>query len=196
MSKVHSWSKYYASVSSNPPSKNLVDALAYVKNKYNALELGAGTPTNSILLLENGFHVTALDKELEAETFFDNLKQNPKFEFVLRSMEDFEYKENTYDLVSAQRALPFLENKNVLVEVVNKIKNSLTRSGIFVGNFFGPNDTWSKEGKEMAFVNKEEIEEMFSDMEIIKLKEKEEDSQTAAGTPHYWHVFQVIVRKK
>ncbi|HVS79411.1 MAG TPA: class I SAM-dependent methyltransferase, partial [Candidatus Paceibacterota bacterium] len=119
-----------------------------------------------------------------------------KFNFELSGLEDFNFPKNQFDLVSAQRVLPFLQSKESLVKVFEKIKISLKPNGIFAGHFFGPNDTWCKEKREMTFVTESEIRELLKDMEITKLQEFERDSQTATGTPHHWHIFDVIAGKK
>ena len=195
MNQESNWTDYYRITANDPPTKILVEGLSYLKNKGEALELGAGTPKDAKFLIANGFAVTAVDKEDQAKSLFEKIGSDKKLDFVQSSFEEFNYPDSYYDLVSAQRALPFLKNKKLLVRCFNDIKRTLKTGGLFVGHFFGPHDTWCRENKEMAFVDRSEIEKLLEGLEIIKLSETEEDSSTANGTPHHWHVFGVIARK-
>ena len=47
----------------------------------------------------------------------------------------------------------------------------------------------------MTFHTKEQMEKLFSDMEVILLDEEEKDDKTANGTPKHWHVFHFIAKK-
>lgn len=189
------WSDYYKITSENPPTKILVEAVSKIDNKGIALELGAGTPKDTRFLLDNGFTVVAVDKDSQSKSFFEQINSD-RFTFIQDSFENINYPDNHYDLISAQRSLPFIKEKDVLFKCFADIKLSLKPKGIFVGHFFGINDTWHKEGKVMTFLDRQEVDHLLKDLEIIKLVEKEEDSQTANGTPHHWHVFDVIARKK
>lgn len=201
MNRISDWSDYYKITAKNPPSKLLVEAVSHVKNKNKALELGAGTNKDSKFLISEGFqNITAIDKDIDSKNNFIELLENidleGKFGFQICSIEDFNFEDDSYDIVSAQRAMPFIANKNTLFEVMEKIKLSLKQDGIFAGHFFGINDTWCKEGKLMTFLNREEVESIVKGVRLIKLKEYEEDSQTAKGTPHHWHIFEVIFAKE
>ena len=190
------WTDYYKVTKNNPPTKILVESLDHLScKKGEVLELGAGSPKDTVFLLKQGFNVTAVDKSTESEGLFKDLKDN-NFEFILSSFSDFDFSKDKYVLVSAQRSLPFIESKDELEQVFKSIKESLKEKGVFVGHFFGSNDTWCKEGKKMTFVNKEEILNFLDDFEIKLISEKEEDSQTANGTPHHWHVFEVIAVRR
>lgn len=195
MSKDESrWTDYYKVHKDRKPSKLLVKSLGFVKNKESALELGAGTPVDAIFLSENGFKVTAVDKEPESENFFKEVS-NVNINFILSDFNDFSFSKETYDIVSAQRSLPFIEKKEDLFDTVNKIKGSLKNDGVFSGQLFGINDEWNIQGKKMSFVDKNEVQKLFSDMKIVYLSECEEDSRTANGNPKHWHIFDIIAIK-
>jgi tellurite methyltransferase len=40
------------------------------------------------------------------------------------------------------------------------------------------------------------VNELFKDVEIIKLEEKENDGKTAAGQDKHWHIFDFVVKKQ
>ena len=71
------------------------------------------------------------------------------------------------------------------------------KSGYFVGNFFGLNDSWTKIKKEMTFLSKKQILDLFKNsFEIIHFKEIEKDAKTGLGKMKHWHIYNVIAKKK
>lgn len=191
------FSDYYAVHKDRKPSPLLKTAIGFVAESENkkALELGAGVPVDALFLSENKFSVTAVDITEESKEMFETLNdQNIKF--IFSSFADIDYPENTYDIISAQRALPFINKKETLLELINKIKKSLKVGGVFTGQLFGTNDEWCTQGKEMSFVNKEEFEDLFKDMKIVHKSETEKDSTTANGNPKHWHIFDIVAVKK
>jgi SAM-dependent methyltransferase len=195
--KQHSWDDYYKQTGKNPPSKLVVRAMDFVERKGVALELGAGTTKDAEFLLGQGFEVLAVDcTEASQEIFAQLVSKNAHCNFQLARFEDFNFERETYDLISAQRALPFIEHKEILIDVFSRIVTSLKPGGVFVGNFFGPRDTWCLEGKKMSFVSELEIREMLAGLDIKVFSERENDEPTAAGTPHHWHIFNVIAVKE
>lgn len=70
------------------------------------------------------------------------------------------------------------------------------KNGYFVGNFFGLNDSWAKIKKEMVFLSKEQILDLFKNsFEIIYFNEIEKDGKTGLGKLKHWHVYNVIAKK-
>lgn len=195
--KESTWSEYYEITKDKPPTRLLVEALKYVNETGGiALELGAGSPRDSKFLIEKGFEVIAVDKTSESKDLFGELVKNNKLQFVQSSFSDFNFSDYNYDFVSAQRALPFIETKSELIRVLNRMKEGLKRDGVFASHFFGIKDTWCLEEKPMSFVDKDELVRLLDGFEIKKFEESEEDSTTANGTPHHWHVFEIIAVKK
>lgn len=71
------------------------------------------------------------------------------------------------------------------------------RNGYFTGNFFGLNDSWTKIEKEMVFLSKEQILDLFKDFfEILHFNEFENDGKTALGKMKHWHIYNVIAKRK
>ena len=71
------------------------------------------------------------------------------------------------------------------------------KNGYFAGNFFGLNDSWTKIKKEMVFLSKEQILDLFKDyFEIIHFNEIEKDGKTGLGKMKHWHIYDVIAKKK
>ncbi len=191
--KQRDWVEYYKITKDRPPSKLLVRALEFVKDKNKAIDIGGGALKDTRYLLSQGFNVTVIDKdELMAE---EAVKiPSDKLHYFVSSFEDFDFSKNQFDIASAMFALPF-NPPSTFNEVTKNIKEALVKDGIFCGQLFGINDSWSGR-PEMTFHAKEQAEKLFSGMEIIFFEEEEKDGKTANGTLKHWHVFHIIARKK
>jgi len=84
---------------------------------------------------------------------------------------------------------------------LKKIKKSLHCDGIFCGAFLGERDTmvvcetnsnhyWS----DTLVLTEEQIRSALSDYEILQLEEIELDGIAPNGSPHHWHLFNVVAR--
>jgi SAM-dependent methyltransferase len=169
----------------------LQKAVGIVEHKADALDLGAGAGRDTVYLMSQGFHVTAVDREKSAIAILEVLPQG-KLKLVQSAFVDFHFE--TYDIISAQFALPFNPQDTFNV-VFTRIKQALRPSGIFTGQLFGIHDEWNKPGTDITFHSREQVEDLLSDLEIIHLREEEVDGTTADKTPKHWHVFHIIARK-
>jgi tellurite methyltransferase len=193
MSPWTNWSEFYELTKNKPPRHLLVKALPYVKTKDNAVDLGAGALNDTVYLLSDGFnHVTAVDKEPVAKEIAIQLPPE-KFQYVISSLEKYAFPIESFDLVSAQYALPFIPSEH-FDEVWGLIRKSLKTDGIFTGQLFGDRDEWSG-SKNMTFHTVVEARKLLSDFELISFEEEEADKATAAGIMKHWHVFHFIARK-
>jgi tellurite methyltransferase len=187
------WEEYYEITKNNPPSPLLVKALGYVSHKNKAIDIGGGALKDSRYLLEQGFEVTVIDKEIALKDHAASL-HNTKLQYHVTSYDDFAFPENEYDIASAMFALPF--NPPLTFDAMfDRVKKSLKPGGIFCGQFFGVHDEWNSAARAMTFHTKEEIQELLKDFEILSLREEEKDGTTANGTAKHWHIFHVIAKK-
>lgn len=187
------WQKYVEKTKNQAPRKLLVRALDFVKNKEVALDLGAGALNDSRLLQESGFKkVVALDIEGDSELI--GSLDSDIFTFEESLIEDYVFPENYFDLINAQFVLLFVDRQKI-IRVINDIKKSLKQDGVFVGQLFGPNDSWAN-NPDISTLTREEVETQFADLEIISLEEAEKDDITALGQAKHWHIFNIIARKK
>ena len=159
-----------------------------------AIELGCGAGRDTVYLIKNGWEVLAIDREdvesrITAKLSEEELK---KFKFSKQKFECIELENN--NLVVANFSLPFC-NKNYFKELWNKINNSILKDGYFVGNFFGNHDERINSKREMTFLTKEQVIELFSDFDIIEFTEVEKYATTGLGKIKYWHIFNVIAKK-
>lgn len=185
--------EFYEITKAKPPSPLLVKALDYVQYRKTALDLGCGTGKDTRYLVSEGFNVVSVDKSPEIAGYLKDISAD-NVNIVISGFSKFAFNPEEYDVVNAQWSLPFAK-KNTFYKVIEDIKISLKQGGIFTGNFFGINDEWNIPESEKTFITKEELYELFSDMEIILFEEKQYDGFLANGKPKHWHVFNLIARK-
>ena len=187
--------RYYKNTADANPNYTVKKFIELNVEPGNAIELGCGAGRDTVCLIKNGWNVLAIDREdvesrIAAKLEAEELKQ---FKFLKQKFEDIELEKN--NLVVANFSIPFC-NKNDFKKLWNKIDDSLLKDGYFVGNFFGDNDEWKITKKEMTFLLKKQVIELFRNFEIIKFKEIEKDGLTGLGEMKHWHMFNVIAKKK
>ena len=185
------WGRFYGATKDSPPWPLLVRAAALAPRNSRALDLGAGAGRDTRYLLEQGFEVTAVDAQPESVALLAALPQD-RLRVVRSSFEDFAFA--TYDLISAQFALPFTP-RGRFAEVFARLKAALAPSGVFAGQFFGVHDEWNTPDRDMTFFTREEAEALLIDLEVIELTEEDADGQTATGSTKHWHVFHILARR-
>lgn len=188
--------KYYNNTESTTPKANVkyfIEKIQPPPGK--AIELGCGAGNETVYLIKNDWQVLAIDREDVEQRIAKRLNTNEKEKFKFKK-ENFEnIKLEKTNAIIANNSLPFCQ-KTKFQELWNKIKESILEGGYFVGNFFGINDSWKPLRTEMVFLTKEQVINLFTDFEIIKLKEIEKDAVTGLGKMKHWHIFVVIAKKK
>ncbi len=193
------WKAYSERTKERPLRELLVQAVAYVPDKGQALDLGPGALNESEYLLELGFQsVVAVNKDpLEIDPVAQSRATafpKDRFAYCVSSFDAFDFKPGTYDLINAQYALPF-NPPETFDGMFTSLIASLKSGGIVTGQFFGPNDEWSSNAT-MTFVTRERAQRLLQDCEIISFKEEEGTDRLAVGGQKYWHTFHFIARKK
>ena len=187
--------KYYENTKNSPPHF-LVEKFINMNIKpKTAIDLGCGAGRDTIYLIQNNWKVLSIDKENTKQIIENKLRKDElkNFEFDVQSFENI-HLEKTYLLVS-NFSIPFC-NKTYFNEFWNKIVNCIFKNGYFVGNFFGLNDSWANTKKQMVFLSKEQVLNLFKDFEIIYFDEVQKDGYTAIGKMKYWEIYNVIAKKK
>ncbi len=159
------------------------------------IDLGCGAGRDSIFLIKNGWKVIAIDKE-DTEKMIRSSLQEEEQNYLKFIKQDFENNIilQSCNLLVANSSLSFCNRKN-FDDLWNKIVDSISKDGYFVGNFFGINDSWANRPN-MAFFTKEEVIKLFSSFKIINFKEVAKNGKTALGIKKHWHIFNVIAKKK
>lgn len=165
-----------------------------------AYDLGCGAGNQSIYLLENGWKVIAVDKEVDV---FNKKKQELKKELqdnlkvVKMSFENLKLEENS-DLIIAINSLPFCA-PDKFEEMWGNINNSLKIGGRIAITLFGVNDDFNKISSGMTFFNKDDIYKLLDNFEIEgktgDIIEKEFDGKMANGSNHHWHKYIIVAKK-
>jgi tellurite methyltransferase len=189
--KEFKWEDFYKITKDRPPWPLLVEAVDLLDQRVEALDLGCGAGRDTRFLLEQGFRVTAVDADPHAVALMAGFSQD-HLRVVQSSFETFEFE--TYDLVNAHFALPFLSEEHFHL-VFARIRQALQAGGIFVGQFFGVHDEWNTPENQMTFLTRQQAEAELKGLKALVFREEDIDSHVADGTPKHWHVFHIIAQK-
>lgn len=173
----------------------------------NALDLGAGAGVETGFLIQNGWNVTAIDKEIinkaEIETRLDD-KQKTRLNFKEYSFEELigkpELYKEQYDLVIGINSL-FFCSKEKIDELLRQIGSSLKPGGILIANLLGKDDDWHGLPKhdDKKFFTIPEIEEILVESFFIMPKtfiERQFDEKSPSGKNKHWHCIWIRAIKK
>ena len=185
------WEEFYHITKNNPPWPRLVRAISLLGHTGEALDLGCGGGRDTRYLLAHGFQVTAVDNEAASLTALADIPSE-HLRLVQSTFEDFPF--TNYDLINAHFALPFT-HKEQFSAVFARLKSALKPGGIFVGQFFGVNDTWNTPETTMTFFTHEQAYLQLADLEIIEFEEEDKDGTTAHGDAKHWHVYHIVARR-
>jgi tellurite methyltransferase len=187
------WERFYEYTHDSPPWPLLIRAAALLPQGGRALDLGAGAGRDTRYLLAHGFAVTAADADARAAERLRALGDE-RLRVVQSTFEAFSFEPRSYDLISAQFALPFVPEP-AFSAVFARLVEALRPGGIFAGQFFGVNDQWNTLGRHMTFVTRERAEELLRGLDVVELREEDTDGHTADGSPKHWHVFHILACK-
>src|SRR5579859_5141505 len=185
------WKEFYHITKNNPPWPRLVRAVSLLGHTGKALDLGCGGGRDTRYLLARGFQVTAVDNEAASLAALADLPRE-RLHLVQSTFEDFSF--TSYDLINAHFALPFI-HKEQFSAVFARLKAALKPGGIFVGQFFGVNDTWNTPETTMTFFTREQAHTQLAGLEIVEFEEEDQDGTTARGDAKHWHVYHVVARQ-
>lgn len=194
MYKIPAWDDFYEATKDRPPRQILIDAVKHVERSGLALDIGAGALNETKFLLKQGFEVTAIDSEPTSAKAARALA-NPKLHFHRVSYEKFSFPKQEYDLVAAIYALPFTPPE-YFDKVMRSVLSSVKPGGVFAGHFYGEHDEWNSGTTNMSFVSKSAIQNYFKEFEMIDFDEREGEESADTGGTKYWHIFQIIARRK
>jgi len=180
------WNTYFSNTKNKKPRPLLVEALPYVDDKTEAIDLGCGVGSDTNFLKENGFLVTSVDGSVDVSSYVP--------EAIISTFDNYSFPVKKFNLVNAQYSLPF-NPPDTFQEMFNRLTASLKLGGIFTGQFFGAKDDWSSR-KEMTFFTEKEVRDILNSYKILVFREKAEYGKTVSGNTKFWHVFDVIAVKK
>lgn len=194
------WAAYYQEVSGRQARPLLKDTIELTdasnpETPRQAIDLGCGDGTETIILLEHGWRVLAIDGESAAITQLRTkvpVEVADRLQTRVATFEDIGQLPSA-DLIHASLSLPFCHPKD-FDTLWTKIFNSIMSGGWFAGNFFGVNDSWTVHD-DMTFHTEAHVRKMLELFEIIYFHEEDEEGRSTIG-PKHWHIFTVIARKR
>ena len=188
------WAEFVAATKDSGHWPLVEQAAALASRPGHALDLGCGGGRDTRFLLARGWRVTAVDREPAAIAALEPLA-SPRLQLVQSSFEDFAYPAASYDMVSAQYALPFIAPPH-LPALFTRMRQALRPGGVLTCQFFGPNDTWNTPGRTMTFLDRGQVAELLHGLSVHVLNEEEAIGPTALGEPKCWHIFDVIAQSR
>jgi SAM-dependent methyltransferase len=195
------WGRYYA-VTVDRPSWETVklaiglfaaDDAAASRPRF-AVDLGCGAGRDARELLRAGWRVLAVDREpgaiavLEAAT---PPELRPSLETRVADLATVDVP--ACDLVNASLSLPFLP-EDLFWPTWERVLTSLRIGGRFAAKLFGDHDGSSADPS-MTCPPPHRIRKSLSSFDIEHWLDSEEDTQTALGEPHHFHLVEVVARK-
>jgi trans-aconitate methyltransferase len=159
-----------------------------------AIDLGCGDGAESRFLAANGWRVHAFDGADGTEARVLNGMPTEALERLDATQIAFEDIRSfpAAGLLYAGRSLPFCAETH-FAELWRIILTSIEPGGWFVGDFFGPNDSWVGRAG-MNFHSRAEVEELLAGFEIDRLDEAEQPASTPFGNKHM-HILTVIAHR-
>jgi SAM-dependent methyltransferase len=158
-----------------------------------AVDLGCGSGTDVLALLERGWEVTAVDQDeaglgLLSECIPD--ESAGRVTIACGGFDDVALP--PAELVHAGFSLPFCAPGD-FAAVWKGIRDALRPGGVFAGQLFGPRDSWAGSPR-MSFHCAEEVGNLLEGAEVLHVGESEWDGRAVSGAKH-WHVFDVMFRQ-
>lgn len=190
------WNKYQHGTQDKQPSPLVQKALQSVKtNKKLAIDLGCGSGADTLYLLKMGWRVIAIDGESYGLKVIKKRSEDYATQVVIKEAR-FEKLPplQKSDLFVANFSLPFC-SQGTFRTVWESIQQSLIADGLFVGTFFGKKDGWFPD-ETMTFFEISALRELFSNFQILQLKEIEDDVTNPLEEAMHHDYFEVIARKR
>lgn len=159
-----------------------------------AVDLGCGAGRDTRELLNAGWRVLAIDREKAAIAALEAATAAHLRVVLEARLADLAAVEvPSCDLVNASLSLPFLP-PDAFWGTWQRILDALPVRGRFAAMLFGDRDG-SASDPSMTCPPPEEIRASLGSFEIEHWADREEDSQTALGEPHHFHLVEFVARR-
>jgi 2-polyprenyl-3-methyl-5-hydroxy-6-metoxy-1,4-benzoquinol methylase len=191
-----SWRTSYARhCRDHSPNALVVEAVSTLERSVGgrALDIGAGSLSSSRHLLSAGFTVDAVDNDPHVAELAAAL-DNARLLMHCVDIRDVELPERTYNFIVAMHILHLIPRSD-LRTLMPKIAGWLTDDGVFCATFLGTRDSWAPTPWRATVLRPDEVVELTSDLEVIRLDELEYDGTNVLGQPKHWHTLRGLFRK-
>jgi tellurite methyltransferase len=159
-----------------------------------AVDLGCGAGRDSRELLRAGWRVLSMDREqhgLDVLTKAAGPELGARLETRQGEFATFEVP--PCDLVNASLCLPFVE-RPVFDAMWRRIVAALPPGGRFAAMVFGDHDD-SADEEGVTCLPGSEFRDLLDGFEIEHWSDTEEDTRTALGEPHHFHLIEFVARR-
>lgn len=197
--KCSDWSQFYEKTSSATPHATVIRALEEWQRLRAGgsapglcVDLGAGAGRDTLLLLEQGWSVLAIDADtsgLEALASALDPTLAPRLEILRANMEEVEFP--SIELLNASLSLPFCPPAS-FDRLWAHIVVSIKPGGFFCGHFFGPRDQWADQ---LSVHSAEKLRDMLKPFSIVLFEEQQGMVPLAMGGEKRSHVFSIVAIK-
>jgi SAM-dependent methyltransferase len=159
-----------------------------------AVDLGCGAGRDARELLASGWRVLAVDREpaaIEALESATAAHHRDALETQVADLADVVVP--PCHLVNASLSLPFLA-PDAFWATWDRILGALPVGGRFAAMLFGDRDGSAAE-PDMTCLPAPEIRARLAGFEVEHWDDREEDTQTALGEPHHFHLVELVARR-
>jgi SAM-dependent methyltransferase len=193
------WGRYYAVTLERPAWLTVRRAIELfgadgVGPPRFAVDLGCGAGRDTRELLGAGWRVLAIDREpgaIEALEAATAPHLRARLESRVADLADAAVP--ACDLVNASLSLPFLAPK-AFDRTWRRITDALPVGGRFAAMLFGDHDG-SADDPDMTCLPPDDVRSRLAAFEIEHWTDREEDTTTALGDPHHFHLVEVVARR-
>ncbi|SON52918.1 class I SAM-dependent methyltransferase [Vibrio tapetis] len=189
------WQDYYQQTQNKPHHVRTQLAAELNKSGLNkAIDCGCGTGNDVRYLSQLGYQVSGFDVNEDSVALCrKRFAGDDSVHIAHSNFEQFEY--SRCGVVIAHSSLYF-SDPLYFVQTWQKISQSLQSRGVFSGDFLGIDDSWVLEGNHQTNpISRLQIEDLFSDFQIIQFDERNELGKTALGREKHWHTYSVVAVK-
>ena len=193
------WARYYAVTGERPAWQTVRRAIELFAAEgpagpLSAVDLGCGAGRDTRELLRAGWRVLAVDREEGAIAAVEAATEphlRAALEVRVADLADVDVP--PCDLVNASLSLPFLP-PDAFWATWERILAALPVGGRFAAMLFGDHDG-SATDPSMTCLPPAEVRARLGSFQIEHWVDSEEDTTTALGEPHHFHLVELVARR-
>ncbi|MCK6264897.1 class I SAM-dependent methyltransferase [Vibrio sp. ZSDE26] len=190
------WRQYYEKALTRLHSKRTEFAVRLNESNLKvATDCGCGTGSDVEYLEQQGYQVHGFDINPDSVAICrDRFRSKPLVNIAESSFESFDYPKS--GVVIANSSLFFADPDQFEVTWSN-IKSSIEVGGVFVGDFMGFKDSWAENYRSPTTpLTESEVMSLFTEFEIVRFFERDEEAKTSLGRMKHWHTYYVVAIKR